>query len=211
MSGNRVVHVVDDDEAVRRSLAFLLMSEDFNVREYESAAELLDGVPDVIPGCIITDARMPGIDGIEFLRRLKARGQSVPVILITGNADLPMAIWAMKAGAVDFIEKPFHDDVILAAVREAMRGVEQRNQRNARIAEARARVAELTERERQIMDGLVAGKANKVIAGDLGISTRTVEIHRAHVMTKLGIRSLPELVRLALLAAEDPEQALLNS
>jgi len=211
MSGDRVVHVVDDDEAVRRSLAFLLMAEDFNVREYESAAELLDGVPDGIPGCIITDARMPDIDGIEFLRRLKARGQSVPVILITGNADLPMAIWAMKEGAVDFIEKPFQDDVILAAVRDAMQGLEQRNLRNARISDARARVSELTDRERQIMDGLVAGKANKVIAGDLGISTRTVEIHRAHVMTKLGIRSLPELVRLALLAAEDPERALLNS
>jgi len=210
MPADRVVHVVDDDEAVRRSLAFLLNAEEFSVREYESASQLLEDIPDGIPGCIITDARMPDIDGLEFLRRLKARGQSVPVILMTGNADLPMAIWAMKAGAVDFLEKPFDDDRILSAVNEAMRGLEQRNLRNARVADARDRIAELSEREREIMDGLVAGKPNKVIAGDLDISPRTVEIHRARVLAKVGVRSLPELVRLALLAAENPEEALLG-
>jgi len=210
MAADRVVHVVDDDEAVRRSLAFLLRSEEFSVHEYESASQLLEGVEDGIPGCIVTDARMPDIDGLEFLRRLKVRGQSVPVILMTGNADLPMAIWAMKAGAVDFIEKPFDDERILGAVQEAMRGLEQRKHRNARVSDARTRIAELSEREREIMDGLVAGKPNKVIAGDLDISPRTVEIHRARVMAKVGVRSLPELVRLALLAAENPEEALLS-
>jgi len=210
MPGDRVVHVVDDDEAVRRSLAFLLEAEELSVHEYESASHFIEAVPDEVPGCIITDARMPDIDGIALLRRLRARGQSVPVILMTGNADIPLAIWAMKEGAVDFIEKPFEDERILTAVREAMKGIEHRNQRNARVSEARARISELSEREREIMDGLVAGKPNKVIAGDLDISPRTVEIHRSRVMSKVGVRSLPELVRLALLAAENIEEALLS-
>jgi two-component system response regulator FixJ len=200
MAGDAVVHVVDDDVAVRQSLSFLLASDGLPVRLHDSAVAFLDAVTEAPTGCIVTDVRMPGIDGIEFLRRLRARGIALPVIVMTGHADVPLAVEAMKQGAVDFIEKPFDDDLFLAAVRAALQRQEQNAHRTAQRTEVLARFESLSERERQVLDGLVAGKANKVIAHDLGISPRTVEIYRANVMTKTQAGSLSELVRMALLA-----------
>ena len=204
MPNEGVVHVVDDDLAVRQSLSFLLASDGLPVRLHESALAFLDAMTDTSTGCIVTDVRMPGIDGIELLRRLKARGFSLPVIVMTGHADVPMAVEAMKEGAVDFIEKPFDDDMFLAAVRSALRLQEQHAQRDAQITEVQSRLLGLSERERQVLEGLVAGKANKVIAYDLGISPRTVEIYRANVMTKMQAGSLSELVRMALVVGGLP-------
>jgi two-component system response regulator FixJ len=199
MPSDAVVHVVDDDVAVRKSLAFLLASDGLAVRLHESASAFLDEVKDIEAGCIVTDVRMPGIDGMEFLRRLKARGSTLPVIVMTGHADVPMAVEAMKEGAVDFIEKPFGDEVFLAAVRSALLRQDRNVHQTPELLQAQARLDSLSERERQVLDGLVAGKANKVIAFDLGISPRTVEIYRANVMSKMQARSLSELVRMALL------------
>ncbi|QRM27311.1 response regulator FixJ [Microvirga sp. VF16] len=199
MQNDVAVHVVDDDVAVRKSLAFLLASEGLPVRLHESASAFLDDAPSVEAGCIVTDVRMPGIDGIELIRRLKERGIALPVIVMTGHADVPMAVEAMKEGAIDFLEKPFGDEVFLAAVRSALARQERNSHHGAQVAEIQGRFDALSERERQVLDGLVAGKANKMIAYDLGISPRTVEIYRANVMAKMQAKSLSELVRLALL------------
>jgi two-component system response regulator FixJ len=199
MPSDVAVHVVDDDVAVRKSLAFLLASEGLPVRLHESASAFLEDVSGVDAGCIVTDVRMPGIDGIEFLRRLKERGIVLPVIVMTGHADVPMAVEAMKEGAVDFLEKPFSDDAFLATVHQALLRQERSSHQGAQVAQVQGRFEILSERERQVLDGLVAGKANKVIAYDLGISPRTVEIYRANVMAKMQAKSLSELVRLALL------------
>jgi two-component system response regulator FixJ len=150
-------------------------------------------------GCIVTDVRMPGLDGIELIRRLKEGGIALPVIVMTGHADVPMAVEAMKEGAVDFLEKPFGDEVFLAAVRSALARQEKDSHHGTRVTEIQGRFDSLSERERQVLEGLVAGRANKAIAYDLGISPRTVEIYRANVMAKMQARSLSELVRLALL------------
>jgi two-component system response regulator FixJ len=202
MRSEAVVHVVDDDLAVRQSLSFLLASDGLPVRLHESASAFLENIKEAPAGCIVTDVRMPGIDGIEFLRRLRQIGFSLPVIVITGHADVPLAVEAMKEGAVDFIEKPFNDDAFLAAVRSALDRQEENAAQNAEIGQVRGRIESLSERERQVLGGLVEGKANKVIAYDLGISPRTVEIYRANVMTKMKAASLSELVRMALLAGE---------
>ncbi len=199
MPSDVAVHVVDDDVAVRKSLAFLLASEGLPVRLHESASAFLDEVADAEAGCVVTDVRMPGIDGLELIRRLKERGITLPVIVITGHADVPMAVQAMKEGAIDFLEKPFGDEVFLATVREALSRYEKSSHQDAQVAQVQSRFEALSERERQVLDGLVAGKANKVIAYDLGISPRTVEIYRANVMAKMQAKSLSELVRLALL------------
>jgi len=199
MQSDVAVHVVDDDVAVRKSLAFLLASEGLPVRLHESALAFLDDASAVETGCIVTDVRMPGIDGIELIRRLKSRGVLLPVIVMTGHADVPMAVEAMKEGAVDFLEKPFGDEVFLAAVRSALARQVKSSHHGTQVAEVQGRFDALSERERQVLDGLVAGKANKVIAYDLGISPRTVEIYRANVMAKMQAKSLSELVRLALL------------
>jgi two-component system response regulator FixJ len=199
MPSDVAVHVVDDDVAVRKSLAFLLASEGLPVRLHESASAFLQDVSGIEAGCIVTDVRMPGIDGIEFIRRLKERGIALPVIVMTGHADVPMAVEAMKEGAVDFLEKPFGDEAFLATVRQALLRQEKSSHHGAQAVQVQARFEGLSERERQVLDGLVAGKANKVIAYDLGISPRTVEIYRANVMAKMQAKSLSELVRLALL------------
>ena len=200
MSGESVVHVVDDDSAVRKSLGFLIGSDGLSVRLHESALAYLEAVTGPV-GCVVTDVRMPGIDGLAFLRRLKERGNAPPVIVMTGHADVPMAVEAMKEGAFDFIEKPFDDDILLAAIHAALdrtsRGVEEDTQ----SAAVRARIASLSEREAQVLNGLVAGNANKVIGLELGISPRTVEIYRANVMTKMQAGSLSELVRMVLSAS----------
>lgn len=192
-----VVHVVDDDLAVRQSLAFLLASGGLAVRLHDSATAFLKSVGDA-SGCVVTDVRMPGVDGIELLRRLKARGLKLPVIVMTGHADVPLAVEAMREGAIDFIEKPFDDELLLKAIREALARHEHEAEQTAEAREVEGRVASLSERERDVLAGLVAGKANKAIAHDLGISPRTVEIYRANLMKKMKARSLSELVRMAL-------------
>ncbi|MEE8631349.1 MULTISPECIES: response regulator FixJ [Methylobacterium] len=197
MSGEVPVDVVDDDLAVRQSLAFLFASDGIPVRLHDSATAFLAG-PAQAAGCIVTDVRMPGLDGIALLRRLKARGDGRPVIVMTGHADVPLAVAAMREGAFDFIEKPFDDEVLLAAVRAALDSGRRAAERHAAAAETGRRIAALSERERQVLDELMAGSPNKVIAQALGISPRTVEIYRANVMAKMQAGSLAELVRMAL-------------
>lgn len=198
MSSN-VVHLIDDDEDVRRALAFLLSTAGLAVKIYESATVFLDRHDASTTGCVVTDVRMPGIDGLELLRRLRERDAALPVIVMTGHADVPMAVDAMKNGAVDFIEKPFADNVLLDAIARAM-DLAGRAPAPGKDVAARERFAGLSDRERQVLSGLLAGLPNKTIAYDLGLSPRTVEVHRANIMTKTGASSLSELVRLALQA-----------
>lgn len=200
MPNEIIVHIVDDDLAVRQSLAFLLASDGIPVRLHDSALSFLDAMPDAAAGCIVTDVRMPGMDGMEFLRRLNALGFSWPVIVMTGHADVPLAVEAMKEGAVDFVEKPFDDELLLATIRRALANQAETVAASRQFGEVRARLDGLSERESQVLAGLVAGKANKVIASELGISPRTVEIYRANVMTKMQAGSLSELVRMSLQA-----------
>ncbi len=202
MTADPVVIIVDDDEAVRDSLSFLLDVAGYRTRAFASGTALLEAPPPLAAadaGCLLLDVRMPEIDGVTTLDRLRAAGFQLPAIIMTGHADVPLAVRAMKAGARDFIEKPFSDGAILAAVAQALEA-EARAPGHAALA----RVATLTPREREVLAGLVAGLPNKSIAYDLGISPRTVEIHRAHVMEKLEARSLSELVRLALAAGIEP-------
>lgn len=199
MASESVVHIIDDDDAARDSLTFLLATEQFTVRAYESAKAFLDLAPTVQVGCVITDVKMPDIDGIELLRRLKTQNDGWSVIVITGHADVPLAVEAMKEGAVDFIEKPYESEVLLSAVRAVLSAHQQTSARDSQRAGIRERIGTLSPREREVLDGLVAGRPNKVIAHDLGISDRTVEIYRANVMTKMQARSLSQLVRMALI------------
>jgi len=199
-SDQGVVHVIDDDAAVRHSLAFLLQSAGMAVQTYEAATVFLNGVRTAAPGCVITDVRMPGISGIELLRRMKELNIAMPAIVITGHADVPLAVEAMKIGAFDFIEKPFDDELLLAAVRGALGRHATERQHLAERSQIEARLASLSNRERDVLDGLVAGHANKRIAFDLGISPRTIEIYRANLMTKMEAASLSDLVRMALVA-----------
>ena len=202
MSGNLVVHIVDDDEAVRHSLAFMLGSAGLSVRLYESARAFLDLLDPSAHGCLVTDVRMPDMTGIELLGEIKAKAPYLPAIVITGHGDIPLAVEAMKAGAVDFIEKPFEDEVLLKAVETALKKID--GDGDAQMQEVFSRLATLSERERQVLEGLVAGQANKVIAAARGISPRTVEVYRANVMTKMQAKSLSELVRMAVLAQVRP-------
>jgi two-component system, LuxR family, response regulator FixJ len=199
MPNEPVVHVVDDDAAIRDSLAFLLDTANLVSRTYESAAALLAHAANLEPGCILTDVRMPDMNGLEMVRRLAEIGVCQPVIVMTGHADVPLAIEAVRAGVKDFIEKPFDDDALLASIRAAIADQAQTAEQAGRDAELRDRLASLSSRERQVLDGLVAGQANKVIAYDLEISPRTVEVYRANVMTKMQARSLSELVRMTIL------------
>jgi two-component system, LuxR family, response regulator FixJ len=201
MSKAPVVHVVDDDDAARESLRFLLETAQLPVRAYQSARAFLDALPATDDGCVITDVKMPEIDGLELVRQVRRRNPELPVIVITGHADVPLAVDAMKAGAVDFIEKPYDGEVLLGSVRSALTGQGSKPPRDGERAEIETRLAALTQRERQVLDGLIAGHPNKVIAHDLGISARTVEIYRANVMAKMQATSLSQLVRMALIAA----------
>jgi two-component system, LuxR family, response regulator FixJ len=198
MQDSFVVHIVDDDEAVRQSLAFLLSTAGIPVRVYESATSFLHALPSLQAGCLITDVRMPDLTGIELLQRLKAKSIDLPVIVITGHGDIPLAVEAMKSGAIDFIEKPFAEEAILRAVRSAEERVGRQGHRSEVETALAGRFASLSERERQVLDGLVAGSANKTIAYDLGISPRTVEVYRANLMNKMQAKSLSELIRMAL-------------
>jgi two-component system response regulator FixJ len=200
MPNDQTVHVIDDDDAARDSLAFLFRTADVDVRTYGSATEFLAAAPTIKGGCVVTDVRMPQMDGLELLRRLRQLDLALPVIVMTGHGDIPLAVEAMKAGAADFFEKPFSDDAMLAAVRRALGRQRQDRAREAERDAVKERLASLSARERQVLEGLVAGKPNKTIAFDLGISARTVEIYRANVMTKMDAASLSELVRMALTA-----------
>jgi len=200
MANEPVVHVIDDDEAARHSLAFLLECGGLRVQAHESAVAFLEVVPTMEHGCIVTDIRMPEMSGVELIGRLTALGVADPVIAITGHADVPLAIQAMKAGVADFIEKPFSDDVILTAVHAALARKIDRDQARVKRDRVVALLDTLSPREREVLDGLVEGRANKVIAYDLDISARTVEVYRANVMTKMQAGSLSELVRMVMIA-----------
>ena len=197
-SDSDIVHVVDDDEAMRDSMAFLLRAENFQVKTYAAATNFLDALPQIKAGCVVTDVRMPGMNGIELLQRLREMKVSLPVIVVSGHGDVPLAVEAMKTGALDFIEKPFDDEVFLHAVRMALSTHAVDSQREAQKATINSRLESLSNREREVLEGLVAGHPNKTIAFDLGISPRTVEIYRANVMEKMQAKSLSELVRMAL-------------
>ena len=194
------VHVIDDDEALRDSLTFLLRTARLDVQSYPSATAFLEALPEANLSCVITDVRMPGMSGIDLLRRLRERKISVPVIVITGHGDIPLAVEAMRIGAIDFLEKPFDDEVLIASVKAALRQKEGEVKRHGERAEIEGRLAALSNRERDVLSGLVAGRANKQIAFDLGISPRTVEIYRANLMSKMQAGSLSDLVRMALIA-----------
>ena len=197
-SADVVVHIVDDEEPVRNSLAFLLGSSGFAVRTHASAAAFLELAPGIRNGCLVTDLRMPDIDGVELLRRLKAANALLPAIVVTGHGDVQMAVEAMKNGALDFIEKPFSDEVLIDSIRRAVDITTAQLDTGAQEAKARERLASLSEREIQVLQGVVLGQANKTIAFELGISPRTVEVYRASLMSKMQAKSLAELVRMVM-------------
>ena len=194
------VYVIDDDEALRDSLLFLLDSAGFEVTLFETAQQFLDTLPALSFGCVVSDVRMPGIDGIELLKRLKGAHSAFPIVVMTGHGDVPLAVEAMKLGAVDFLEKPFEDDRLIAMIDTAIRQAEPAAKSEALTHDVGARVASLSPRERQVMDGLIAGMSNKLIAREYDISPRTIEVYRANVMTKMQANSLSELVRLGMRA-----------
>ena len=211
VEATRTIHLVDDDEAIRRSASFMLRTSGYLVKTYASGVEFLGGGKDIAPGCILLDVRMPGMDGIEVQHALRGEGIFLPVIVMTGHGDVGVAVQSMKAGAVDFIEKPFEKAVLLSAIEVGFDQLEQAGRRHARAEEARARLKALTGREHEVLQGLVRGHPNKTIAYDLGISPRTVEIHRANLMSKLEVASLSEALRIAFAAglgeAEAGEEA----
>lgn len=200
MAEKTVIHVIDDDAAMRDSLVFLLDVNGFQTEAFESSNAFLSRAASNAPACIVSDIRMPGMNGIELVRKLKSDGIPCPVILITGHGDVALAVEAMKAGAIDFIEKPFDDAVLLDAIRAALSAHPPNDNDSSARTEAQARLAELSPRERDVLQGVVAGKINKVIAHELSISPRTVEVYRANLMAKTGARSVSELMRIALAA-----------
>jgi two-component system response regulator FixJ len=202
MSEDYVVHIVDDEEAVRKSLAFLLATAGFTVRVHDSARSFLAVAPGIRNGCLATDLRMPDMSGVELLQALRAAGISIPSIVITGHGDVPMAVEAMKAGALDFIEKPFADEVLIEAIRRAAERL--KNREDADVAAIVERLRELTAREHQVLSRVVAGLPNKTIGYELDISPRTVEVHRANIMAKMQAKNLAELVRMTLAAGFGP-------
>jgi two-component system response regulator FixJ len=200
MSNDALVHLIDDDDAVRGSLAFVLDSAGFGARTYASAEDFLAVQRDLVAGCIVTDIRMPAMNGLELVQELRRRGSTLPVIVITGHGDVPLAVEAMKAGVADFLEKPFDDELLLTAVRSAMNSDARGDQEDRERERFHAMLETLSPRETEVLRGVVAGRSNKVVARDLGISPRTVEVYRANVMTKTNAGSLSDLVRIAILA-----------
>ena len=194
----RSVYVIDDDEAVRESISLLLESRAVPVQTFASAPEFLAVAPSVPPGCVLTDLRMPGMDGLELLERLQERNLRLPVIVMTGHGELPLAVRALKAGAIDFIEKPFPGVALFDAVESALQAIDETRENDAAVRQIAERIASLTPREREVMDGIVRGKPNKIIAYELTIAQRTVENHRAEVMEKMHARSLSALVRMVI-------------
>ena len=208
MAADICVYIVDDDEAVRSSLSLLLESRGCVVKSFGSALDFLAAAPALPTGCLIVDIRMPEMDGLELQERLKAGALGFPMIVITGHADVPLAVRAMKAGAVDFIEKPFASETILDSLEGAFSRLTSPSERDPATAAAAEKLTLLSSREREVLEGLLAGLPNKSIAYDLEISPRTVEIYRARVMSKLGTRSLSELIRVALAAGMQPRMSL---
>jgi two-component system response regulator FixJ len=199
MTGKRIVHVVDDDAAVRRALVRLLRSEGLVAVAYETALAVLNAAPSLSSGCILLDLQMPGMDGLELLARLGELGIELPVIVVTGHGDVPTAVRAMKAGAVDFIEKPIDETQLFAAIDAAL-SEKKFAIRDRAVAGATERMARLSPRERQVLEGIAVGRPSKLIAYDLGISVRTVEVHRAHMLDRLGVRNMAEAIRIAVMA-----------
>jgi two-component system response regulator FixJ len=206
-SDGRIVYLVDDEEAIRRSAGFMLKTSGFQVKPFPSGVEFLKE-KELEPGCVLLDIRMPGMDGLEVQRALHDRGSTLPVIVMTGHGDVTVAVQAMKGGAVDFIEKPFEKAVLMSALNEGFSRIEQADRSRVRRDEAETRLHALTPRERDVLLGLVRGHPNKTIAYDLDISPRTVEIHRANLMTKLGVASLSEALRIAFAAGLGEETGL---
>jgi len=203
-TGDYIVHIVDDEEAVRKSLAFLLTMSGFAVKMHESATDFLAAASSIRNGVLVTDLRMPDMTGVELLRNLVSASASLPAVVITGHGDVPMAVEAMKAGATDFIEKPFEDVVLIEAIQRAAEQLVDKPLEFDDVVSIQARLGRLSDRERQVLSGVVAGLPNKSIAYDLNISPRTVEVHRASVMAKMQATSLPQLVRMALAADFGP-------
>jgi two-component system, LuxR family, response regulator FixJ len=200
MTDRRIIHLVDDEEAIRRSASFMLRTSGFDVKTYASGVEFLKAAREAQPGCVLLDVRMPEMDGLEVQAEMTRRGIAMPVVVLTGHGDIVTAVTAMKAGAIDFIEKPFEKAVLLTAIEAAFGRLTQSGDSLTSEQEARTRIAGLTAREQDVLRGLVRGHPNKTIAFDLGISPRTVEVHRANVMSKLGVRSLSEALRIAFAA-----------
>jgi two-component system response regulator FixJ len=192
------VHIIDDESAIRDALSLMLTIEGYTVRTYESAGTFLEMVRQDEGGCVVTDVRMPEISGLDLLAAMKERGVSIPIIVMTAHADVPLAVQAMKGGAFDFLEKPFDGDTLLTSVRNALILQDDECARGAEMRMLQDRLTKLTPREREVLVGLLKGQQNKVIAAELGIGVRTIEAHRASVMTKMQAGSLSELVRIAL-------------
>jgi len=205
MTADRIVYLVDDEEAIRRSAAFMLKTSGFAVRTFASGDEFLLAAKDLPPGCVLLDIRMPGADGLAVQQALNERGSTLPVVMLTGHGDIAMSVRALKSGAVDFIEKPFEKSELIAAIEEAFLKLESDDRQRFDGVEAHVRLAVLTPRERDVLRGLVDGLPNKTIAFDLEISSRTVEVHRANLMSKLGVRSLSQMLRIAFAAEAAPE------
>lgn len=197
MTAKPTIHIVDDDEAIRRSLSFMLKTAGYPVQLYADGESFLKAADHIEEGCVLLDVRMPGIDGMEVQRRLRARGIMLPVVIMTGHGDVDLAVAAMKAGATDFLEKPFEKAALIDCLSSAGEVALAERGLSARRTEAQSRLNVLTDREREVLEGLVAGLPNKTIAYDLGISPRTVEIHRANLMQKLDVKSLADALRIA--------------
>jgi two-component system response regulator FixJ len=206
MPGSPVAHIIDDDDALRDSLSFLLSSASISVETYASASDFLKALPGIATGCVVTDIRMPGMSGMELLKHLKQGGSALQVIVMTGHGDVPLAVEAMRLGAFDFIEKPFDDEAFIASVRMAIDRQKREHEGNTLAGDIRTRIETLSGRERDVLNGLVVGQPNKLIAYNLGISPRTVEIYRANLMTKMQAATLSDLVRMALVAGMMPEK-----
>jgi two-component system response regulator FixJ len=205
--GELTIYIVDDDEFVRDSLRALLEASNYATAAYDSGVAFLDVANSLSKGCVLLDVRMQGLDGLEVQQRLRDKRPDMPVVIITGHGDVPMAVKAMKAGAVDFIEKPFTEGALLECVGRALATVERAEQADLFGEAARANLEKLTPREQDVLEQLVIGRPNKVIAYELGISPRTIEIHRARIMEKMSAQSISHLVRLALAAGVDPGSA----
>ncbi|MEP6830486.1 MAG: response regulator FixJ [Rhizomicrobium sp.] len=195
-----IIHIVDDDEGVRDALGFLLRAADYEVKRYSSARQFLESGPDIVGACLLTDIRMPDMDGLELQTQVMTRLKGLPVIVMTGHGDVPLAVKAMRAGAIDFLEKPFEDVLLLDCIKRALQAGAVSAEDSGRVFEARQAVASLTPREREVLNLLVDGHPNKVVAHRLGISPRTVEVHRKRVMDKMRACTVADLVRKALAA-----------
>jgi two-component system, LuxR family, response regulator FixJ len=197
---DKQVYIVDDDEAIRRSLTFMLRTSGHRVEQFTCGEAFLKAAAKLAPGCVLLDIRMPGLDGLEVQQAMAQAGVTLPVVIMTGHGDVNLAVRAMKAGAIDFIEKPFEKATLMSALAQGFAKLGEEDVRKLRAQEAATRLEVLTPRERDVLQGLVQGSPNKTIAYDLGISPRTVEIHRANLMTKLHVKSLSEALRIAFAA-----------